>query len=472
VLSNATGSALNWTLNTAQPWSSLSATTGSLAGAATTNITYSFNNAANSLAVGIYGDSITFSNVTGSALQDTINVTLQVGFGMFEDFSTYTQNANLVGQNGWLADDDLGQTPYQVANGVLNILGSGNGLVCTAGEEPVKDWSSTTVTDTTQYVYAGMLITVSNAVVTAAPPFAFEVEDEVKQKEPVSYEDDAGSPVANGAGGYVWAARKSTGATWTIGTQARTYGVQYMVIDVGDIANSNCWIFVNPPDGNVADLFAMTPDAWDLPASGGAGEDAGGGEGAGGWIWGQYGAAAVCQPGFTVSKFAMSTNYADVYNFLAGAAPPPANPFATWQTNYFTSGELANPAFSGPNADPLGKGMSNTNQFLAGFNPTNAAAYLHITSVSKTNSSTDIRVDYLGASGDSTYSPGFASRTNVLEFTAGTGNGSYNSNGFASAGVTDILSGGVGLGTLTNMVDPGGATNKPSRYYRVRVLVP
>lgn len=90
VLSNATGSALNWTLNTAQPWSSLSATTGSLAGAATTNITYSFNNAANSLAVGIYGDSITFSNVTGSALQDTINVTLQVGFGMFEDFSTYT----------------------------------------------------------------------------------------------------------------------------------------------------------------------------------------------------------------------------------------------------------------------------------------------------------------------------------------------------------------------------------------------
>jgi hypothetical protein len=133
---------------------------------------------------------------------------------------------------------------------------------------------------------------------------------------------------------------------------------------------------------------------------------------------------------------------------------------------------LANPAFSGPNADPLGKGMSNTNQFLAGFNPTNAAAYVHITSISKTNSGTDIRVDYLGASGDSTYSPGFASRTNVLEFTAGTGNGSYNSNGFASAGVTDILSGGVGLGTLTNMVDPGGATNKPSRYYRVRVLVP
>ena len=145
-----------------------------------------------------------------------------------------------------------------------------------------------------------------------------------------------------------------------------------------------------------------------------------------------------------------------------------SDPFTAWQTHYFTGSPLS----SAPGADPLGKGMSNTNQFLAGFNPTNASAYVHITTISKTNNSTDIRVDYLGASGDSTYSPGFASRTNVLEFTAGTANGSYNSNNFASTGVTNILSGGVGLGTLTNMVDPGGATNKPSRFYRVRVLVP
>jgi len=145
-----------------------------------------------------------------------------------------------------------------------------------------------------------------------------------------------------------------------------------------------------------------------------------------------------------------------------------SDPFTTWQTHYFTGSPLS----SAPGADPLGKGMSNTNQFLAGFNPTNAAAYVHITAISKTNSVTDIRVDYLGASGDSTYTGGPASRTNVLEFTTGTANGSYNSNNFASTGVSNILSGGVGLGTLTNMVDPGGATNKPSRYYRVRVVVP
>jgi hypothetical protein len=144
-----------------------------------------------------------------------------------------------------------------------------------------------------------------------------------------------------------------------------------------------------------------------------------------------------------------------------------SDPFTTWQTLYFNGSTLN----SAGTADPLGKGMSNTNQFLAGFNPTNAAAYVHITSVSKTNSGAGIRVDYLGASGDSTYTGGPGSRTNVLEFTAGTA-GSYNSNTFASTGQTNILSGGIGLGTLTNMVDPGGAAAGATRYYRVRVLVP
>jgi hypothetical protein len=113
--------------------------------------------------------------------------------------------------------------------------------------------------------------------------------------------------------------------------------------------------------------------------------------------------------------------------------------------------------------------MSNTNKFLAGFNPTNAAAYLHIISIAETNN--NINVIYLGANGDSIWSPGIESRTNVLEFTAGTVGGGY-SNNFASTGQTNILSGGTGLGVVTNMVDPDGATNSPSRYYRIRVLVP
>jgi PKD repeat protein len=141
--------------------------------------------------------------------------------------------------------------------------------------------------------------------------------------------------------------------------------------------------------------------------------------------------------------------------------------FANWQSQYFhcTDCPLAQPG-----ADPFGKGISNTNQFLAGFNPTNTAAYLHIVGITKTNS-TDIRVTYLGANGDSTYAGGPTTRTNVLEFTTGSANGSF-TNSFVSTGQTNILSGGTGSGVVTNIVDSGGATNKPSRFYRVRVLLP
>ena len=41
-----------------------------------------------------------------------------------------------------------------------------------------------------------------------------------------------------------------------------------------------------------------------------------------------------------------------------------------------------------------------------------------------------------------------------------------------SAGATNILGGGTGTGIVTNMLDSGGATNTPPRYYRVRVLLP
>ncbi len=142
--------------------------------------------------------------------------------------------------------------------------------------------------------------------------------------------------------------------------------------------------------------------------------------------------------------------------------------FAWWQLQYF--GSTNNNPNTAPGGDYAGTGMSNTNKFLAGLNPTNPAAYLHIISVASPNG-TDMNVFYLGANGDNTWSPGIASRTNVLEFTSGVG-GNYDSNSFASTGQTNILSGGTGTGIVTNVVDPGGATNAPSRYYRVRVLVP
>ena len=151
------------------------------------------------------------------------------------------------------------------------------------------------------------------------------------------------------------------------------------------------------------------------------------------------------------------------------------SPFAWWQLNYFGS---TNDSFNtSPQGDYTGTGMSNSNRFMAGFNPLNPAAYLHIISVAASN--TNVMVTYLGASGDTNYEPGVQSRTNVLEFTAGIATGDYTNGSWTQVpGQTNILgvglgvNGGTGLGTVTNMTDSDGATNSPSRYYRVRVLLP
>jgi hypothetical protein len=144
-----------------------------------------------------------------------------------------------------------------------------------------------------------------------------------------------------------------------------------------------------------------------------------------------------------------------------------SNPFQSWQNSYWAGG--ASDPNAAPDLDPYGKGISNTNQFLAGFNPTNTAAYPQIINIAIIGN--DVNVTYLGANGDTSYPGGPTTRTNVLEFTSGDANGSE-SNNFTSTDQTNILSGGDGSGIVTNMLDVGGATNTPSRYYRVRILVP
>jgi hypothetical protein len=56
--------------------------------------------------------------------------------------------------------------------------------------------------------------------------------------------------------------------------------------------------------------------------------------------------------------------------------------------------------------------------------------------------------------------------TNALQVAKGVGKGNYTTNGF-----TDIfiVTNNTTSGTLTNYLDLGGATNKPSRYYRARL---
>jgi uncharacterized repeat protein (TIGR03803 family) len=180
---------------------------------------------------------------------------------------------------------------------------------------------------------------------------------------------------------------------------------------------------------------------------------------------------------YTVRLIACNASGCGTNTVVINVLSPVYSPFSWWQLNYFgTTTSFGN---TGPKADYTGTGMNNTNKFLAGFNPTNAAAYLHIISIAATNG-TNIVVTYLGASGDTNYVPGILSRTNVLDFTTGGAVGSYASGNWQDTGQTNILGVGIstaggegtGLGTVTNMTDYGGATNIPSRYYRVRVLLP
>lgn len=140
------------------------------------------------------------------------------------------------------------------------------------------------------------------------------------------------------------------------------------------------------------------------------------------------------------------------------------DPYAAWVSHYGLTGGNALGT-----ADPDHDGMSNTNEFLAGFSPTSSAASLQIKSATRSVNN-DINITYLGASGDSTWSPGVAYRTNLLQSTSGSG-GSY-SNNFVDTAISQILSNGTGLGTTSTMIDPQGGTNKPAKYYRVRVVLP
>jgi hypothetical protein len=56
--------------------------------------------------------------------------------------------------------------------------------------------------------------------------------------------------------------------------------------------------------------------------------------------------------------------------------------------------------------------------------------------------------------------------TNTLQATAGDGSGGYSTNGF-----TDIflVTNNTSVGTVTNYLDIGAATNTPARYYRARL---
>jgi len=159
------------------------------------------------------------------------------------------------------------------------------------------------------------------------------------------------------------------------------------------------------------------------------------------------------QSGNVGSYFVVVSNSVSAATSTAATlAIPSSDAFSSWQQQYFGCTGCANAA---PSADPYGKGISNTNQFLLGLNPTNPASVFRILSVvPQTNGDMEI-----------TWATG-AGPTNVVQATGGDNNGGYSTNFTDVSGPMSI----AGSGDVTNTFpDPGGATNGPSRYYRIRL---
>jgi hypothetical protein len=76
-LENTGGAAIDWTAAKTRTWTSLSATSGTLAAGDSTAVTVSINAAANALASGSYGDTVTFTNTDGQGTT-TRSVTLTI----------------------------------------------------------------------------------------------------------------------------------------------------------------------------------------------------------------------------------------------------------------------------------------------------------------------------------------------------------------------------------------------------------
>jgi hypothetical protein len=139
-------------------------------------------------------------------------------------------------------------------------------------------------------------------------------------------------------------------------------------------------------------------------------------------------------------------------NTMNGSATATTDPFQCWQLQYFG---CTNCPQADANADPDGDGQNNMAEFLSGTDPTNNASALRVSVATRQGS--DVLITWTTA----------GAHTNAVQATAGDGNGGYATN------FTDISSPIIVTGSgdvTTNYTDAGGATNSPSRYYRVRLV--
>jgi alpha-tubulin suppressor-like RCC1 family protein/inosine-uridine nucleoside N-ribohydrolase len=125
----------------------------------------------------------------------------------------------------------------------------------------------------------------------------------------------------------------------------------------------------------------------------------------------------------------------------------------SWRAQYFPNVDLTGATtnnLSCATCDADGTGQNNLFKYLAGLNPTNPASVFRITSL--TRNATNMTLAWQAGGG----------RTNVVQASSVVGTNTFND---ISAPLVLPGSGDV----FTNWVDNGGATNSPTRFYRIRL---
>ncbi|HTS16454.1 MAG TPA: malectin domain-containing carbohydrate-binding protein [Verrucomicrobiae bacterium] len=132
--------------------------------------------------------------------------------------------------------------------------------------------------------------------------------------------------------------------------------------------------------------------------------------------------------------------------------------FQAWQWQYF---QCSGCPSAGASADPYGKGISNTNQFLLGLNPTNAASTFRITGINRAGGTNTVTWKTSGGDANASSFGGPTVITNIVQGSVGTGTGGYGTNFTDISGPLIIVPEGD---TVTNYTD----TSTTNQFYRIR----